>query len=205
MGTVSIPIRGIRNRVESFAYDNGITVSNLLNAVFAYTYSRFSGSDKVYYTFTEHGRHKEYLQDALGMFVRTIPVIVDCQDKSVNEYITYVSDLILESMNNSIYPFRLLASEFDLKNNVAFEYNYDLNNVSDVDEDIIFSDDADSVSEFLCVVDDIDDGYLVSVNHLDNFSQDTAERFIKVFKEVLVQFLDKENLCDIRYVGNEDI
>ncbi|WP_461463979.1 AMP-binding protein, partial [Methanobrevibacter sp.] len=34
---------------------------------------------------------------------------------------------------------------------------------------------------------------------------DTAERFVNVFKEVLVQFLDKENLKDISYISNEDI
>ena len=127
IGSVSLPIRGIRSRIELFAHKNGITVSNLLNAVFAYTFSRFTGNDKVCYNFTEHGRHEDYSQNALGMFVRTIPVIVDCQNRSINEYLASVSDLILASMVNSIYPFRLLASEFDLTNYVGFEYNYDLN------------------------------------------------------------------------------
>ena len=204
-GKVSLPIRGVRKRIERFAHKRGITTSNILNAVFAYTYSRFTGSEKVYFTFTEHGRHKLYSDDALGMFVRTIPIIVDCKNKSINDYMDYVSDLILESMSNSIYPFRLLASEFNLNNDVSFEYNYDLNDVSDIGDDIIFSDKADRVSEFSCVVNDLDDGYLVGVNHSDNFSQITAKRFVMVFKEVLIQCLDKENLKDIDYISNEDI
>ncbi len=44
----------------------------------------------------------------------------------------------------------------------------------------------------LCVVNDLDDGFLVSLNHDDIISQDTAERFVNVFKEILVQLLDKE-------------
>ena len=192
-GSVRLPIRDVREKVELFTQEHGITVSNLLNAVFAFTYSRFTGSGKVYYTFTENGRHENYSQDAMGMFVRTIPVLVDCSDKSIKDYLSGVSDLILESMSNSVYPFRLLAREFDLSNDIIFEYNYDLNDVLDIGDDIIFSDVADRVSELLCVVNDLDDGFVVSLNHLDKISQDTAVRFVNVFKEVLVQFLDKSN------------
>ena len=204
IGSVSLPIRGIRENVESFTKKNNITVSNLLNAVFAYTYSRFTGSDKVYYNFTEHGRHENYLQNAYGMFIRTIPIIVDCENKSIADYVDYTSDLILKSMTNSIYPFRLLAREYNLNNNVAFEYNYNLNDF-DIGNDLVVSDDADGVSDFLCVVNDLEDGFVVSVTHLDKFSQHTAKQFVNVFKEVLVQFLEKENLGDIDYISNEDI
>ena len=103
-GGVSLPIRGIREDVVNFAHENSITVGSLLNAIFAYTYSRFICSDKVYYNFTEHGRHEDYSQDSVGMFIRTIPILMDCKYNSVSNYVRYASDLILESMKNSIYP-----------------------------------------------------------------------------------------------------
>ena len=205
VGSVSLPIRGVREDVLSFVRDKGITVSSFLNAIFAYTYSRFVGGSKVCYTFTENGRHEDYTQEAVGMFVRTVPVLVDCSNKSVGDFLSGVSDLVLEAMNSSVYPFRLLASEFNLSNSVSFEYNYDLNDTSGVGDEIIFSDDADSVSDLLCVVNDLEDGFLVILNHLDNISQDTAERFVNIFKEVLVQFLNKEELCDIDYISNDDV
>ena len=204
-GSVSLPIHGVHDRIEEFTRNIGISVGSFLNAVFAYTFSRFTGSNMVYYNFTEHGRHEEYSQNALGMFVRTIPILVDCKNKSIYEYLSCVSDLILESMENNIYPFRLIASEFNLTNDVIFEYNYDLNDVSDIGDEIIFSNDVNSVSEFSCVVQDLDDGYIVNVSHLDKFSQDTAARFVYVFKEVLIQFLDKENLGDVNYISDDDI
>ena len=118
--------------MDEFAHSNGITVGNVLTAVFAYTYSRFAGSEKVYFNFTEHGRHEDYAQNAAGMFTRTIPILVDCQDDLIENYLRYFSDLALDCMVNSIYPFRLLASEFNLNNNVLFEYNFDMNDVSHV-------------------------------------------------------------------------
>ena len=204
-GSVSLPIRGVREDILSFVHDKGITVSSFLNAVFAYTYSRFIGGNKVYYTFTVNGRHEDYSQDALGMFVRTIPILVDCTNASVGDFLSGVSNLILESMGNSVYPFRLLASEFGLSNSVSFEYNYDLNDTTSVGDEIVFSDGADSVSDLLCFVNDLDDGFLVSLNHDDIISQDTAERFVNVFKEILVQLLDKETLSDIDYISNDDV
>ena len=141
----------------------------------------------------------------LWMFVRTIPLVVDCKNKSINEYMSYVSDLTFDAIVNSIYPFRLLANEFDLNNEVIFEYNYGLNEIYDVGEDIVFSDYADTVANFLCVVNDTDDGFVVTVNHADRFSQDTAERFVKVFKEVLIQSLEKDELLDINYISSSDI
>ena len=132
VGSVGLPIRGVREDVLSFVHNRGITVSSFLNAVFAYTYSRFVGGGKVCYNFTENGRHEYYAQDALGMFIRTVPVIVDCCNKGVGDFLSGVSDLVLEAMGSSVYPFRLLASEFGLSNSVSFEYNYDLNDTSGV-------------------------------------------------------------------------
>ena len=205
IGKVGLPIHGVREAVEAYAHEKGITVSNFLNAVFAYTYSRFTGSDKVYYNFTEHGRHEEYSQEAISMFVRTIPIMVDCENKSIDEYLLNVSDLILDSMTNNIYPFRLLAKEYSLNIDITFEYNYDLNDMSDVGDEISFYEVGDRVAELLCVVNDLEDGYYVGISHMDKYSQETITRFVYVFKEVLIQFLEKENLGDIDYVSNEDL
>ena len=203
-GSVSLPIRGVREKAESFAAENGITIGNLLNAVFAYTYSRFTGSDRVFYNFTEHGRHENYLKDSLGMYVRTIPIIADCKDCSVGDFASGMSDSILESMANGTYPFRLIAKEFDLTSDVLFEYNYDLVDF-DIGDDIVERREADSVSEFMCVVNDLEDGFVVSVSHLDRFTQHTAGQFVKAFGEIFVQFLEKENLRDIIYISQEDL
>ena len=204
--SIKLPIHDVREDVEIFCRKQGITVGNFLNAVFAYTYSRFTGMNKVYYNFTENGRHEDYAQDALGMFVRTIPIIVDCENTSVKEYLSSVSDLILDSMKYSIYPFRLLAHEFDLNNNVSFEYNFDLNDVSGAGDELIIEDaPIDWISDFLCIVNDLDDGYLVSVESSKKYSNDMIIRFLNAFNEILRGILDCETLSDIDYISSDDL
>ena len=203
---IRLPIHDIRENVEIFCRNHGITVSNFFNAVFAYTYSRFTGMNKVYYNFTENGRHEDYTQDALGMFVRTIPIIVDCEKTSVIEYLSDVSDLILDSMKYSVYPFRLLAHEFDLNNDVFFEYNSNLNDVFGVVKELIIDDvGTDLVSDFLCVVNNLDDGYLVNVESCSKYSNDTIIRFLNVFNEILRGLLEYDILSDINYLSNDDL
>ena len=203
---ISLPVHDIRDEVEEFCHESGITVGNFLNAAFAYTYSRFTGSSKVYYNFTEHGRHESYNQKSLGMYVNTIPIIVDCSDASVAEYLSNVSDLILDSMSNSCYPFRLLVGDFDLNTDVAFEYNYDLNDVSSDDDELTIEDiDVELVSEFICVVMDLADGYRLCVESSENYSNETVIRFLNVFKKVLFQMINKEHLSEIDYISDEDI
>ncbi|WP_407416356.1 AMP-binding protein, partial [Methanobrevibacter sp.] len=203
---VSLPIHGIREDIEKFAHDKGITVGILLNAVFAYTYSRFVGSDKVYFNFTEHGRHEEKIQNALGMFVRTIPLMVDCKNDSIDSYLTKFSDLALNSMINAVYPFRLLASEFNLNNDVIFEYNFDLNDVSHIKDEMVVEEPiVEFVSDFLCVVNDLDDGFVVRIDHSDMYSDGTIVRFVESYREILIQMLEKEELSEIEFISKTDI
>ena len=146
----------------------------------------------------EHGRHENYIQNSLGMFARTTPILVDCKNDDIKTYLDYFSDLVLKSMLSNVYPFRLLEKEFNLNNTVLFEYNFDLNDVSDVGNDIIIRDAfKDSFSEFFCVINDLDDGYVIHINHADMFSSDTAASFVRMYARILTQMLDKENLEDI--------
>ena len=132
------------------------------------------------------------------MFARTTPILVDCKNEDIKTYMNYFSDLVLNSMLNNVYPFRLLEKEFNLNNTVLFEYNFDLNDVSDVENDIIIRNTfKDSFSEFFCVINDLDGGYVIHVNHADMFSSNTAAQFVRLYGRILTQMLDKKNLNDI--------
>ena len=203
---IMLPIRGIKNKIRGFCHKKGITVNTFFNSVFAYTYSRFTGDDKVFYTYTQHGRYEPYAQKAFGMFARTVPIIVDCSSSSVDDFLERTSELILDSMRYSVYPFRLLANEYDLNLNGAFEYNYNLNDVSDVGDELIIENlEINLISDFICVVNDLDDGYLLRIDSDEKYSNELIIRFLNVFKEILIQISDKENLSDIDYISEEDL
>ncbi len=134
------------------------------------------------------------------MYARTTPILVNCRYDNIKDYLDYFSDLALSSMSNNIYPYRLLEKEFNLDNVVLFEYNFDLNDVSNIKNTLVVKKTSkDAFSEFFCVINDLDDGYVIQVNHTDRFSSDTAIRFVKLYAQILTQILNKTKL------GNLDI
>ena len=72
------------------------------------------------------------------MYVRTIPIVIDTKNRSINTFLKDTSKHMLDAMEYSIYPFRLLANKYNIRKNISFEYNTDLNDVSNIDKDNIF-------------------------------------------------------------------
>ena len=138
------------------------------------------------------------MQKSLGMYARTIPIVVDCRSSSVKDYLINASGLILDSMKYGDYPFRLLAKEFNLNNGIIFEYNFDLNDTSFISDDIIFKKpEIRPYSDILCYVNEFEDGYVLRIDYSENYSKDYCTGFLKLFEEILIQMLNKNYLDDI--------
>ena len=61
------------------------------------------------------------------------------------------------------------------------------------------------VSDFSCVVNDLSDGYLVTVESCCKYSDDIVISFLNVFDEVLRGMLDSNDLSDIDYISSDDL
>lgn len=112
--------------LDSFLQNNSITYNQFFSSVFAYTLSRFAGSEKVLFNLVENGRGHIDLSQSVGMFVRTLPVLLDCSNQDISSFLDVSSNVINSVMKYDLYPFRLLANEFDLNSNILFQYSHDL-------------------------------------------------------------------------------
>ena len=99
----------------------GVSENVLFTSVFAYTLSRFTGSDKVSFNIIENGRDRFNNLDAIGMFVNTLPILVDCKDQSVPNFMEQMSNLVYDVMRYNYYPFRLLAGEYGIDSSIIFQ------------------------------------------------------------------------------------
>ncbi|MCQ2088403.1 MAG: condensation domain-containing protein, partial [Bacilli bacterium] len=208
-GTASIYLGDIKEKLLALANRLSITPNNILTSAFAYTLSRFTNTDNTYFTFTNHGRDLEGLETSLGMYVKTIPVILNTSNQLVDTYLKESSKHILDTMKHSIYPFRLLASQYHISQNISFEYNTNLNDVTGITKDIHYKQDQEKntshVSHLSGVINDYQNGYVFSVEHSYKYSKNTAIRFLKTYQKILEGLLTKDNLKDINYTLSEDI
>ncbi|WP_405294927.1 AMP-binding protein [Methanobrevibacter sp.] len=194
--------------LNSFLQSHSITYNQFFSSVFAYTLSRFTGSDKVLFNIVEDGRGHIDLSESVGMFVRTLPVLMDCKNQDVDSYLEYSSDLINSAMMYDLYPFRLLANEYDLNSNVFFQYS---NIFSDVlnGGDLKFS--VDELSHDLnadlafYIFNNGEDKLTIRILYSSVYSKSFMEHFVESYKLILHDMLKVDVLKDINYTSEVDL
>ncbi|MBR6023543.1 MAG: hypothetical protein IK044_01100, partial [Methanobrevibacter sp.] len=72
-----------------FLNNHDITHNQFFTSVFAYTLSRFTGNSKVLFNLVTDGREHLGLSDSVGMFSRTSPLVMDCENQSVDSFMDY--------------------------------------------------------------------------------------------------------------------
>ena len=199
----NLPLK--RTDLIAFLKEKKITLNQFLTSVFAYTLSRFTGFDKSLFCLIEDGRGRGDLDDSLGMFVKTIPLLVDCKSALVSEYLNKTKNLIVETMKYDFYPFRTLAKDYNITSNITFQYSHDIRNgkygVVEIEEL-----EHDLVSELsINVYNDENDRLSIKVEHSKKYSDEICKKIILAYKKILTGFLSAEKLSEIDYTEKEDI
>ncbi|WP_295723047.1 condensation domain-containing protein [uncultured Methanobrevibacter sp.] len=135
------------NIINSFLEHNSISPNNFFASVFAYTLSRFVGNDKVFFNIVENGRDRFNNFDSIGMFVNTLPLLVNCKNQNISSFMDYMSDLIYNVMNYNYYPYRLLAKDYGINSNIIFQFMPEWIYKSDNSPDYVFEDVKDKIVE----------------------------------------------------------
>ena len=195
--------------LSSFLQNHSITYNQFFTSVFAYALSRFTGSDKVLFNIIEDGRGHIDLSKSVGMFVKTLPVLMDCKNQDINSYLKYSSNLINSVMKYDLYPFRILASDYDLNSNILFQYSHNL--FSDVinKEDLKYS--VDELEHDLnadlsfYIFNNGENRLTIRILYSSIYSKNFIEHFNQSYKLILNEMIRVGELKEIDYISNRDI
>ena len=193
--------------LDSFLKESGVTYNQFFCGVFAYTLSRVTGSSKVSFNLVEDGRGHVDLSESVGMFVRTLPLLVDCRNQDIGSFISYCGGLVNRVMFYDLYPFRLLARDYDLNSNILFQYSHDLfsnalnNDFYRLDE--LEHDAVGDLSFFIFNADN--DKFGIRIIYSDKFSSDFIDRFVESYKLILHEMIKFKELSDLNYISDDDV
>ena len=190
------------SKVSSCINDLRITKASLFTAAFAYTLSRFTGGSDTVFTVTDSGRYGPEVQSSIGMFIRTLPLHIDCTESDTADYLRRVSETTMGAMEHGDVPFRILSKRYDVDASVMFEYNQDLNSSHHKETDSVqVSDRVETLvaSDFLFIVEDVDDGFNASLFHSDRYSERMCKEFIRAYDLILSGLLKNDTLSSIVY------
>ena len=197
------------DELSSFLQSNRITHNQFFASAFAYTLSRFTGSPKVLFNLIEDGRRHMELSRSVGMYVKTLPMLIDCTNGDVSSYLNYSSDLINYAMNYDLYPYHVLANDYELNIGIFFQYAHNIfSNISkqqkygfkvaelrhDVNSDLSF------------VISDFDENkFVMGLLFSDKFSKDFIKQFTDCYKRILTEMIGSNTLGEINYTGSADL
>ncbi|WP_407430979.1 AMP-binding protein [Methanobrevibacter sp.] len=197
------------DKLNSFINNHSITPNQFFSSVFAYTLSRFTGFSKVLFNLIDDGRGHIDLSKSAGMFVRTLPLLIDCKNQKIDSFLDYSSNLINSVMKYDLYPFRILAGEYDLNSDITFQYSHDLfyslineekpnYKVSELKHDVI-----GDLSFYIFNVEK--DKMGIRILYSEKFSKDFIEHFAESYKLILKEIMDADVLSDINYTPKSDL
>ena len=201
--------------INEFMDKYEVSENILFTSVFAYTLSRFMGDEKVFFNMVENGRDRFNNFNSIGMFVNTLPLLVDCRNQSISSFIDYMSDVVYGVMGYNYYPFRLLANEYNINSDILFQFQpdwfikgdvtFDENTYDRKVKDKIIEDMDDFITDL--EVDVVQEGndYTLNIVYSDKYSKELIERICESYKAILQDFISVDKLSDIGYVSCDDL
>ena len=180
--------------------NNAITYNQFFTAIFAYTMSRFTGSSKILFNLIVDGRGHIDLSDSVGMFAKTLPLLIDCKNQKVTSFLKYASKLINSAMKYDLYPFSALAKKYDLNNNILFQYSHDIfkNEACDLKHDL-----QRDMTFSICNVDEGKMG--IKILYSDKFSKEFIKHFVDSYILILNEIMHVKELSDINFTIKSDL
>ena len=113
-----------RAMVDGWCKENGFAPYQLFQAAFSYVLARLLREEKVAYTTAYHGRHDTRLKQAHGMFVRTVPFMMEIKKgQTVREYIAAVHTEMKATLSQLAYPFSHFCRDLGMQPGIAFNFS----------------------------------------------------------------------------------
>ena len=156
----------------------GIEKNVLFNGVFAYTLSRFIGSENILFNTVLDEKNSVLL--------------VNCENQDASSFMNYVAALI-ENISKYDCPFEEIESEYDAKSNIMFQYSADNDAVTDLSFD------------FNAYVSLKDKNYILNIIYSEKYSEFMVKRFAQSYNLILSQILNVNDLSDINYITLSDL
>jgi len=188
------------NVINSFLQKKEITHNQFFASVFSYTLSRFTGSSKVLFNIIVSGRDYFDLSKSVGMFAKTMPILIDCENQSVDSFLDYSSNLINNLIKYNLYPFNILSNEYELNRDIIFQYSHNIfkNNISELRHDL-----QNDLTFFIYNADENKLG--IKVLYSDKFSREFIKGFAETYIMILKDIMDVKELSNIDYTSKKDL
>ena len=113
-----------RAMVDGWCEKHGFAPYQLFQAAFSYVLARMVRENQVAYTTVYHGRRDPRVKQAYGMFVRTIPFMMEIKkEQTVCDYIASVHTEMKATLSQLAYPFSHFCRDLGVQPGISFNFS----------------------------------------------------------------------------------
>eukprot|EP00833_Pecoramyces_ruminatium_P017369 jgi/Orpsp1_1/1191401/evm.model.d7180000085497.1 len=217
------------NKIKNYINHNGISETAFFFSIYAFILSKYSGNEKVYSSIVCSNRYNYLIENLVGMFVSTQPILLsfDNKDKTFLEFIqetmikllnvysnqdismSKLTNLLkLKKVNNNFifqpYSFYDLSSMF--KESDIFLNEYDYNEVNNLFRSTNELFNNQSKFNITFTVYEKKENYKIFIDYNNNiYDEHIINKFINSYIEVINNFeYFNQNIKEIQYIPSEE-
>jgi len=185
----------------------GIKTSSYFLGAFAYLLAKFNMDNEALFLTVNNAR-TEGVRHSFGSYVKTYPFFLHFEEETVSDLLKKTNEENIESVKHLDYPFSMLMKDFGLSAEILFAYQGDyfykgeLNN-REVEVTPLLR--KDGKEKLAIELHRLNDEYVIWLEYRsDLYEESTMEQIIKIYEQILLEFLNKKNLNDINLVDEKE-
>ena len=126
-GYTSRNIKISEDKILSCCEKLGVTPNVLFTGVFGILATKYSNADDSLFATIYNGRNDSRLENTVCMLVKTLPVYCVFDSKTtLQTYMTELSEQLMSSMANDIFPFSDICAKYGFNSDLVFAYQAEL-------------------------------------------------------------------------------
>lgn len=209
-GYLERPMNIGEEKILSCCEKLGVTPNILFTGLFGILLTRYSNSEDSLFSTIYNGRNDSRLENTVCMLVKTLPVYCKFdKDTTIQVYMTAVSEQLLSSMANDIFPFSDICAKYGFSSDLVFAYQAELSDDYPIGDTVAKGHDLSldmAKMPLLIQVREYDHTYVLTAEYRsDMYSQAFIDGILDAYEAAMGSMLKTKYVSEISVISQDGV
>ena len=209
-GYLERPMNIGEEKILSCCEKLGVTPNILFTGLFGILLTRYSNSEDSLFSTIYNGRNDSRLENTVCMLVKTLPVYCKFdKDTTIQAYMTALSEQLLSSMANDIFPFSDICAKYGFSSDLVFAYQAELSDDYPIGDTVAKGHDLSldmAKMPLLIQVREYDHTYVLTAEYRsDMYSQAFIDGILDAYEAAMGSMLKTKYVSEISVISQDGV
>ena len=209
-GYLERPMNIGEEKILSCCEKLGVTPNILFTGLFGILLTRYSNSEDSLFSTIYNGRNDSRLENTVCMLVKTLPVYCKFdKDTTIQAYMTALSEQLLSSMANDIFPFSDICAKYGFSSDLVFAYQAELSDDYPIGDTVAKGHDLSldmAKMPLLIQVREYEHTYVLTAEYRsDMYSEDFIDGILDAYEAAMGSMLKTKYVSEISVISQNGV